>query len=127
MIGQWTPNLRCAGADVLPFRFIDITGQNTGGYATAAGPAVGVSQGNSRSFDDANHALVGEPIALQPGKIVQVEAGAAITAGVAIEVGATGLAQPWVTTGVKVAFALEAAADANEVIRVRLTDDVTVV
>lgn len=126
MIGQWTPNLR-ASADVLPFRFIDISGQNTGAYATAAGAAIGVSQGSNRAFDDTNHALNGEPIALQPGKIVQVEAGAAISAAAAIEVGSTGLAAPWVTTGVKVAVALEAAADAGEIIRARLTDDVTLV
>ena len=126
MIGQFTPALR-ADADVLPFRLIMVNDRNEGRETSAAtSVVVGVSSGSNRRFDDTNHALSGEPIDLQPGTIVQVEAGEAITVPALIRPSANGLAMNVDTaTDVVAGEALEDAADANEIIRMRLNPAMT--
>ena len=88
---------------------------------------IGVSDGSNRRFDDANHALSGEPIRLQPGSIVQVEVGEAISAPGAIRPSANGLAMNVDSAGdVVCGLAIEDAADANEIIRMWVSSEMTV-
>ena len=94
MIGQFTPALR-ADEDVLPFRLIMLNDRGEGRETSALSSVViGVSDGSNRRFDDANHALSGDPIRLQPGSIVQVEVGDAIPAPGAIRPRAEGSRSP---------------------------------
>lgn len=123
MIGQFTPSMRAVG-NIRPFRFVapDTTEDNS--CAEAADNAeivVGVSQGDNKEFDNANHAEDGDICRLQPGLVVRVEAGAAITTGARIAPIAGGLADNIAAvTEVEHGIALEAAADAGEIIRIFL-------
>ncbi len=126
MIGQTTPALR-ADEDVLPFRLIMLNDRGEGRETSAATSVVcGVSDGSNRRFDDTNHASSGEPIRLQPGTIVQVEAGEAISAPGLVRPSANGLAMNVDTaTDVVCGRAIEDAADANEIIRIQLLPELT--
>lgn len=95
-----------AGADVERFRFVSVNANSNGVTATASTPVVGVSM---------NKAAAGEVLEIADG-IVMVEAGAAVTAGVAVASNATGQA----IAGDGNAIALTSATAAGELITVKL-------
>jgi hypothetical protein len=89
-----TPAL-IAGGTILPYRFVkpDTTADDTG--IQAAGittPVLGVSDGSTKAFNSANHAETGDPITLQGGDVVLVEAGGSITRGAMVESDSVGRA-----------------------------------
>lgn len=95
-----------AGADVERFRFVSANANSNGVTATATTPIIGVSM---------NKADAGQVLEVADG-IVMVEAGAAVTAGVAVASNANGQA----IAGEGPAVALTAATAAGELITVKL-------
>ena len=95
-----TPAL-IAGGTILPYRFVkpstaaDDTGLQSAGITT---PVLGVSDGSTRAFNSANHAETGDPITLQGGDVVLVEAGGNITRGAMVESDSDGKAITATTT-----------------------------
>lgn len=81
-----TPNLVCATTAVPPYRCCLINGIRTGTIATTGlVPVVGVSDGSTPIYSNTtNNAEIGGPINFQQGNTVQIEAGAAFNAGVAL-------------------------------------------
>lgn len=98
-----------AGADVAMRRFVAVNSLSKGVYATAAGSTIGVSM---------NEAADGEVLEIADG-IVMVEAQAAIAAGADVQVGTNGKAVAK-TTGVGVGVAITGAANAGELVAVKL-------
>lgn len=89
-----TPAL-IAGGTILPFRFVkpDTTADDTGIQATSiTTPVLGVSDGSTKAFNSGNHAETGDPITLQGGDVVLVEAGGNITRGAMVESDSNGKA-----------------------------------
>ena len=125
-VGQFTPALRC-DEEIEPFRLVRINDRNEGSIADAVTDRVaGVTTGDNRRFDDTAHANVGESLRLQPGSVVQVEAGEAISVAALLRPGTSGLIYNVDTaTDIACGEALEDAADANEVIRVFLRPELT--
>ena len=125
MIGQYTPALR-AIETILPFRCVKIVDRGECDYADTAASSVvvGVTDGSNRRFDDSDHAAVGEPVRLQPGHVILVEVGAAVTVPVWLTTSAAGLAIE-TASGAETIFAhaLEDATAANQVIRVWFNPD----
>jgi len=82
-----TPAL-IAGGTIAPYRFVrpstsaDDTGLQSAAITT---PVLGVSDGSTKAFNSANHAETGDPITLQGGDVVLVEAGGNITRGAMVE------------------------------------------
>lgn len=82
----FTPNL-VASAEIRPFRFVKMSATSWTGTQCAAitDQCIGVSDGSIYQFTAGGtvvaHAVAGGPINLQPSNTVQIEAGAAITAG----------------------------------------------
>jgi hypothetical protein len=89
-----TPAL-IAGETILPYRFVkpstsaDDTGLVSAGITT---PVLGVTDGSTKAFNSANHAETGDPITLQGGDVVLVEAGGNITRGAMVESDSVGRA-----------------------------------
>jgi len=89
-----TPAL-IAGGTILPYRFVkpDTTADDTGIQATSiTTPVLGVSDGSTKAFNSGNHAETGDPITLQGGDVVLVEAGGNITRGAMVESDSNGKA-----------------------------------
>lgn len=119
----FTPNLTASG-DILPFRFVTMSGAFQGAAAAAiTNYPVGVSDGSVANFANTQsgglHASSGLPITLQPSNTVQIELGGTVAAGdflmpkaasAGVAVTATG------STAVSAYIALEAGAT-GEVIR----------
>jgi hypothetical protein len=82
-----TPAL-IAGGTIQPYRFVrpstsaDDTGLQSAAITT---PVLGVTDGSTKAFNSANHAETGDPITLQGGDVVLVEAGGNITRGAMVE------------------------------------------
>lgn len=113
-----TPSL-VAGGTIAPYRFVKVSGRNTGAaIAAVTDIAVGVADGSTRKFDSTDHAIAGDPINLQGGNVVLIEAAAAITAGAVVAPSGNGRAQVAVSTQFPYGIALEPAAAAGEIIRV---------
>ena len=117
-----TPSLVASG-DCTAYRFVKVSGRNTGITCSAITDiAVGVADGSSKAFplkDGTNkHAADGDPISLQGGSVVLVEAAAAITAGARVAPSANGRAQTAVATQFPYGIALEPAAGGGEIIRI---------
>ena len=113
-----TPSLVASG-DCNPYRFVRISGRNQG--ITCDGVTnitVGVADGSTKAFNSALHAAAGDPISLQGGNVVLVEAAAAFNAGVRIAPSANGRAQTAVATQFPFGIALEPAGAAGEIVRV---------
>jgi len=122
-----TPSL-VAGGTIAPYRFVKVSARNTGAaIAAITDIAVGVTDGSTRKFDSTDHAISGDPINLQGGSVVLIEAAAAITAGAVIAPSANGRAQAAVATQFPYGIALEPAAAAGEIIRVYKQAGVSVV
>jgi hypothetical protein len=89
-----TPAL-IAGETILPYRFVkpstsaDDTGLVSAGITT---PVLGVTDGSTKAFNSGNHAETGDPITLQGGDVVLVEAGGSITRGAMVESDSVGRA-----------------------------------
>lgn len=89
-----TPAL-IAGGTILPYRFVrpSTSADDTGLQAAAiTTPVLGVSDGSTKAFNSANHAETGDPITLQGGDVVLVEAGGSITRGAMVESDSVGRA-----------------------------------
>jgi len=89
-----TPAL-IAGETILPFRFVKpSTSADDTGLVSAAitTPVLGVTDGSTKAFNSGNHAEVGDPIHLQGGDVVLVEAGGSITRGAMVESDSVGRA-----------------------------------
>lgn len=113
-----TPSLVASGT-CAPYRFVKVTGRNQGLTCAAITEiAVGVADGSTKAFNNANHAETGDPISLQGGNIVIVEAAAAVNAGDRVAPSANGRAQTAVGTQFAYGIALEPAGGAGELIRV---------
>lgn len=119
-----TPAL-VSGGTIRPYRFVvSSTGaDNTGLEASNATAAVvGVSDGSTRRFDSANHAVSGDPINLQGGDVVLVECNGNITRGSMVQSHTDGTAVVAVTTPAGLYFqgyvALESGA-AGRIIRIQ--------
>lgn len=95
-----------AGAAIERHRFVSANSNSNGVTATAATPIIGVSMNKCKS---------GEVLEIADG-IVMVEAGGAVTAGVAVASDASGKA----VAGDGPAIALTAATGAGELITVKL-------
>jgi hypothetical protein len=129
----FTPNL-VAGAGtygtISPFRFVYMDAVSWSGLSGAATAAtaclttpVGVSDGSVYAFGQTAHAVPTGPINLQPSNTVQIEAGAAITAGAFVMSDASGRATTLAATGatttlnVSCYIALENATAVGDIIR----------
>ena len=117
-----TPSLVASGTTTA-YRFVKVSDRNQGITCSAITDiAVGVADGSSKSFPVAGgtnvHAAAGDPINLQGGNVVLVEAAAAIAAGARVAPSANGRAQTAVATQFPFGIALEPAAGASEIIRV---------
>lgn len=113
-----TPSLVASG-DCNPYRFVRVSNRNQGITCDAiTNIAVGVADGSTKAFNNALHAANGDPISLQGGNVVLVEAAAAIAAGARVAPSANGRAQTAVATQFPFGIALEPAAGASEIIRV---------
>jgi hypothetical protein len=94
-----TPAL-IAGGTIAPYRFVkastaaDDTGLQAAEITT---PILGVSDGSTNGPLSGDHAVAGQPITLQGGDVVLVEAGGNITRGAMVQSDADGKA---VTAGV---------------------------
>lgn len=91
-------------------RFVTPAGVQAGADANA----IGVSRVT---------AAIGEQMTVDVQGTAIVEAGAAITKGVTLKADASGRGIAWVTSGAKVAIALEAATAAGQFIEVLLMDN----
>lgn len=113
-----TPSLVASG-DCNPYRFVRVSGRNTGITCDAAtNIAIGVADGSTKAFNSTLHAASGDPINLQGGNVVLVEASAAISAGARVAPSANGRAITAATTQYPFGIALEPAGAAGEIIRV---------
>lgn len=76
-----TPVLIATGT-ILPYRFVKISAENSGTVSTTTTELViGVTDGSTKAFNNGNHCESGDPITLQGGDVVLVEASAAIAFG----------------------------------------------
>lgn len=113
-----TPSLVASG-DCTAYRFVRVSNRNQGITCDAiTNIAVGVADGSTKAFNNALHAAAGDPISLQGGNVVLVEAAAAISAGARVAPSANGRAQTAVATQFPFGIALENAGGAGEIIRV---------
>lgn len=113
-----TPSLVAAGT-VAPYRFVKVSGRNQGdAIAAVTDIAVGVADGSTKAFNSSNHAEAGDPINLQGGNVVLVEAAGSIAAGARVAPSANGRAQTAVSTQFPYGIALEPAGGAGEIIRI---------
>ncbi len=113
-----TPSLVASGT-VAPYRFVKVSGRNTGAQCTAITETmVGVTDGSTLAFNSADHAVTGGVISLQGGEVVLLEASAAISAGALVGTSANGRAVTAIATAKVYGVALEPAAAAAEIIRV---------
>jgi hypothetical protein len=113
-----TPSLVASG-NCNPYRFVKVSGRNTGITCSAITDiAVGVADGSTKAFNSSLHAEDKDPISLQGGSVVLVEAAAGITAGARVAPSANGRAQAAVATQYPFGIALETAGGAGEIIRV---------
>jgi hypothetical protein len=113
-----TPSLVASG-NCNPYRFVKVSGRNTGITCSAITDiAVGVADGSTKAFNSSLHAEDKDPINLQGGNVVLVEAAEALTAGARVAPSLNGRAQIAVTTQFAYGIALEPAAAAGEIIRV---------
>lgn len=113
-----TPSLVASG-NCNPYRFVKVSGRNTGITCSAVTDiAVGVADGSTKAFNSSLHAEDKDPISLQGGNVVLVEAAAAISAGDRVAPSLNGRAQVAVTTQFAYGIALEPAAAGGEIIRV---------
>jgi hypothetical protein len=95
-----TPAL-IAGGTIAPYRFVkastaaDDTGLQAAEITT---PILGVSDGSTNGPLSGDHAVAGQPITLQGGDVVLVEAGGNITRGAMVQSDANGKAVTATTT-----------------------------
>ena len=117
-----TPSL--VASDVTTaYRFVKVSGRNQGVTCSAITDiAIGVADGSSKSFPVAGgtnvHAAAGDPISLQGGNVVLVEAGGVVNAGARVGPSANGRAIRADPTMYPFGIALEPAAAAGDIIRV---------
>lgn len=112
-----TPSL-VASAPVTPFRFVKITGRNTGANVGAITElAVGICDGSTSSFDQAV-IVAGDTIPLQGGNVVLIESAGVIAAGAVVAPSANGRAQTAAATQFPYGVALEPAGAAGSIIRI---------
>ncbi|MFQ5473568.1 MAG: hypothetical protein ACE5FA_11895 [Dehalococcoidia bacterium] len=124
-VGQTTPALRAKGT-ILPYRAVKSDGTNDNACVVAAAATdivLGVTDGSNKAFDSANHAESGDEVRLQPGDILTIEAGEAVTVGDDIVPGTAGVAMVAATTGTVNEFilgtAIEAASASTKLFRFR--------
>lgn len=125
MVGQFTPAL-VADGNIAPFRLVMIpaTGvDNTGSQSgDASAQAIGIADGSNRDYTSAYHAIAGDSIKLQPGKVMRLECdgdtGSAIDAGDPLASDASGMGVPAAAGEFSPCRALEDTAAAAQVIRV---------
>ena len=77
---NYTPQL-VAGGNINPYSVVKMSTTAWTGAASSANAdfVVGVSDGSTRRFDSAYHAIAGDPISLQPSPTVQVVAASTVT------------------------------------------------
>ena len=82
MANQHTPNLVAVGT-ILPYRVVAPTGSadNACGAAAANNISMGVTSGDTKAHDSANHAEADDQVSLQTGNVLLVECGGTVTRG----------------------------------------------
>jgi len=100
MAHQSTPNLEANGT-IRPYRAVAPTGSadNTCGESNANNISMGVTTGDTRRHDSANHAESGDTVSLQPGVVVMIELGGSVTRGNSVKTDADGAAVEVATSG----------------------------
>lgn len=116
-----TPVLLATGT-ILPYRFVKLSGENKGAVCaagTGTNIVVGVTDGSTKAFNNGNHCESGDPITLQGGDVVLIEASDAITYGVRVVPTTDGKGVACATTATFMVgyVALETAAAAGAIIR----------
>lgn len=99
-----------AATAIVAQRFVNAAGAQVG----ADGNAIGVARSAAAS---------GEAFAADTIGTTVAESGAAFAKGATLKVNASGQAIAWVTSGARVAVALEAATAAGQLVEVRLIDN----
>ena len=79
-----------AGGNISPFRVVKVS-TSADNTLLAAGAVteqhiVGVTDGSLSAFNGTYHAVAGDPVTLQGGNVVVIEAGGSITRGARVEV-----------------------------------------
>lgn len=116
MAHQFAPNLVAVNT-ILPYRCVAPTGSgdNACGAAGAINISMGVTSGDTKAHDSANHAEEGDQVSLQPGNVLQVECGGTVTRGTGLMTMAGGKVQNATATGATniyhVGIALETGTD----------------
>ena len=122
MAHQISPNL-VANANIRPYRVVAPTGSadNACGESNENNLSMGVVGGDTKAHDSANHAESGDAVSLQPGNVVLIEAGGAITRGGSVMTDDEGRGVAATPTGTAniyhLGIALETAGGAGEIIR----------
>ena len=113
----FAPQLTASGT-IAPNRFVKISGAYQGAQCAAITDfPIGVTDQSTRAFDNTtDHALSGDLISLQPSRMVQVTAGAAVAAASRVGSDTTGRAIVAVTSSPIYGTAITAAAAAGEII-----------
>jgi hypothetical protein len=115
-----TPALVASG-NISPYRFVKISGVNQGAASTAdTDIVVGVTDASTKAFDSTLHAASGDPITLQGGDVILVQASASITAGdkVGPTTGGKAVTISSATNKIVSFVALETAGAADQIIRI---------
>ena len=122
MAHQISPNL-VSTDDIHPYRAVAATGSadNACREANAIDICMGVAGGDTKSHDSTHHAEDGDQVSLQPGNVVLIEAGGAITRGGGVMTDSVGRGVAATGTGAAniyhLGIALESAGGAGEIIR----------
>lgn len=119
-------NLTSEGT-IRPYRCVKVgSADNSGLEADANESVIGISDGSAIAFDNANHAVSGGIIHLQPGKIKWLEGGGAVSPGGQIKSDADGQGVAVATSGtatqLALGIALETMAD-TKVSRIQWSPD----
>ena len=117
--GYNSPSLTASGA-IGPFLCIAVDGENTADVASADDYCVGVTNGGTSRFDDAD-TNTGDALELQETGVKRIQAGAAISAGARVSAASGGKVITAPTAGAgkfSVGVAITAAADVNDIILV---------
>lgn len=115
----FNPEIKALG-NIPPFRMVMASSGAafTGQVATAAAKTVlGVTDGSVSRFGSTNNAENNDPVNFQPSMTVQVESGAAITAGALLASNGTGQAVTATSGQAAPYIALEAASASGQIIR----------
>ena len=114
MANQHTPNL-VAVETIRPYRAVAQTGSadNACGESNANNLSMGVTSGDTRAHDSANHAEADDQVSLQTGNILLIECGGSVTRGNGLKTDADGKAVEAATSGATLQYHLGVALESG--------------